>query len=93
MHAARCLLQREISELEIRRAGSNAVIIEEYPDDKYSPSCLLLGYTQNGRPLHILVSITDTILVRVITVYEPDRADWINYTPGDSYVQLCGLWL
>lgn len=80
MHAARCLLQREISELEIRRAGSNAVIIEEYPDDKYSPSCLLLGYTQNGRPLHILVSLADTILVRVITVYEPDRADWINYT-------------
>lgn len=80
LHAARCLLQREISELEIRQAGSNAAIIEEYPDDKYSPSCLLLGYTQNGRPLHILVSLADTILVRVITVYEPDQADWVNYT-------------
>lgn len=80
LHVVRRIAQREISELEIRQAGSDAAIIEEYPDDKYSPSCLLLGHTQNGRPLHIQVSLSETNLVKVITVYEPDPGYWINYT-------------
>ena len=80
LHVARRLLQREISEMEIRQAGARAMVIEEYPDDKYSPSCLMLGFTDTGKPLHIQVSLADTSLVRVITVYEPDPADWIDYT-------------
>ena len=30
-------------------AKSRAEIIEDYPNDKYGPSCLLLGFTQAGR--------------------------------------------
>ena len=56
------------------------MLIEEYGDDKYSPSCLLLGFTGDGRPLHILISLADTSLLRVITVYEPDHAEWIEHT-------------
>jgi hypothetical protein len=26
--------------------GSRAEIIEDYPDDKYGPSCLILGFTE-----------------------------------------------
>ena len=40
LHAVRRLIQREISEPEVRQAGATAIVIEEYPDDKYSPSCL-----------------------------------------------------
>ena len=80
LHVARRIVQREVSEAEIRQAGSSAFIIEDYPDDKYSPSCLMLGFSTDGRPLHILVSLADTTLVRVITVYEPDPAYWIDYT-------------
>lgn len=58
----------------------NANIIEEYPEDKYSPSCLLLGYTQTGRPIHIQVSLTDTDFVKIITLYEPDTEEWVNYS-------------
>jgi hypothetical protein len=54
-HAFRRAVQRNISDLEIRQAGEQAIIIEDYPDDKYSPSCLLLGFTEAGRPLHIQV--------------------------------------
>lgn len=56
------------------------MVIEEYFDDKYSPSCLFLGFTGADRPLHILVSLADTDLLRVITVYEPDQAEWIDHT-------------
>ena len=79
-HVLRRLVQREITEQEIRQAGARAVVIEDYPDDKYSPSCLLLGFTEQGKPLHIQVSLADTTLMRVITVYDPDPSDWIDFT-------------
>jgi hypothetical protein len=80
LHVVRRLVQREVSVPEIRQAGASARVIEEYPDDKYSPSCLLLGFTSEGRPLHILVSLADARYVRILTVYEPDLSDWINFT-------------
>ena len=60
--------------------ASRANIIEEYPDDKYSPSCLLLGFTSEGRPLHIQMSLAETELVKIITLYEPHASEWIDYT-------------
>ncbi len=63
---------------EIREAMRESEIIEDYPDDKYFPSCLLLGFTNMNRPLHIHCSYPTRDLVKVITVYEPDPAWWIN---------------
>jgi hypothetical protein len=78
-HAFRRAIERNISETEIRHAGGAARIIEDYADDKYAPSCLLLGFTDKGRPLHLQVSRADTELIRIITLYEPDHAEWYNY--------------
>ena len=79
-HALKRVVERNISDQEIRQAGVQANIIEDYPDDKYSPSCLLLGFTQVGRPLHIQVSLAETELVKIVTIYEPDPSEWINYS-------------
>lgn len=79
-HAVKRAVERNISEQEIRQAGMQANIIEEYPEDKYSPSCLLLGFTKTGRPLHLQVSLADTALVKIITLYEPRASEWINYS-------------
>ena len=62
------------------QAGLRSEIIEEYPDDKYSPSCLLLGFTQARRALHIQISLEDTRLLKIITLYEPDEEEWVNYS-------------
>lgn len=51
-HAFRRAVERNISEEEIREAGAGAELIEDYPDDKYAPSALLLGFTTAGRSLH-----------------------------------------
>ena len=59
--------------------GMSANMIEEYPHDKYSPSCLLPGFTRAGRPLHIHVSLADTNFVRIVTLYEPRAAEWIDH--------------
>lgn len=78
-HAAERAVERNISESEIREAGRQAVTIEEYPDDKYGPTRLLLGFTEGGRPLHIQVADSPSPTVRIITLYEPDPAEWENY--------------
>jgi hypothetical protein len=78
-HALRRVVERNISEAEIRQAGPRAELIENYPKDKYSPSCLLLGLTAAGRPLHLQVSYAETELVKIITLYEPDPEEWADF--------------
>lgn len=78
-HAFRRAVERNISEQEIREAGTQAEIIEDYPEDKYSPSALLLGFTTAGRPLHFQVSFAETDLTKIITMYEPNPSEWLDY--------------
>ncbi len=78
-HAFRRAVERDIAEVEIREAGAGAEIIENYPDDKYAPSVLLLGFTVNGRALHLQVSLFMSDYVRIVTIYEPDAAEWVDF--------------
>lgn len=78
-HAVDRTILRMISVQEIREAIRTAELLEDYADDKYGPSCLLLGFTQAGRPLHIQCSHPSRSLVKVITVYEPDPAEWDGF--------------
>jgi hypothetical protein len=78
-HTFRRVVERNISEHEIREAGVAAEVVEDYPDDKYSPSGLLLGFTMHGRPLHFQVSYADSGLTKIITIYEPDPNEWIDF--------------
>ncbi len=79
LHAFERAVERNISEREIREAGAGALVIESYPDDKYGPSCLLLGFTRAGRPLHLQVSVVETPDLRVVTIYEPNPDEWVGY--------------
>ena len=78
-HAAERAVVRNISDREIQEAGSQAVTIEEYPDDKYGPTRLLLGFTRTGKPLHIQVADSPSPTVRIVTLYEPDPAEWEDH--------------
>ncbi len=78
-HALKRAVERNIIDEEIREASINMEVIEDYPEDKYSPSCLLLGFTQENRALHIQVSKIESELVKIITLYEPDTVQWIDY--------------
>jgi hypothetical protein len=78
-HAVDQSLLRAISVQEIREALSVGEIIEDYPQDKYGPSCLILGFTQAHRPLHVQCGYPSRPIVKVITVYEPDPAEWVDY--------------
>ena len=77
-HAVNQMLRRAISVVEVRQTVSQAEIIEDYPHDKYGPSCLLLGYTDAARPIHVHCSYPDRTLIKFITVYEPDATLWVD---------------
>ena len=70
------MIKRSIDRVEIEETVLAGEIIEEYPDEKYSPSCLIYGKTDNGRDLHVQLSLPP--LVVIITVYDPDPEEWIN---------------
>jgi len=78
-HAADQSILRQITVHEIREAIENGEIIEDYPEDKYTPSCLILGFTKSGRPLHVQCSHPSRPIIKVITLYQPDPALWVDY--------------
>lgn len=78
-HAVDQTILRRIQVAEFREAIKNSEIIEDYPDDKYGPSCLVLGFTKNGRPLHIQCSYPSRPLIKIIMIYEPDPESWYDF--------------
>ncbi|MCX6997928.1 MAG: DUF4258 domain-containing protein [Kiritimatiellaeota bacterium] len=78
-HAVDQTIIRNISVAELEQAIANrSAVIEDYPQDKYGPSCLILGFTSAGRPLHIQCSYPTRLLVKVVTVYEPNPNLWFD---------------
>ena len=67
---------RRITDEEVRQAILDPAgeVIEEYPTDKYSPSCLIYGRAVQGRVLHVQVNHSGVI----ITAYDPDPEEWID---------------
>jgi len=78
-HAVDQSVIRGISVEEVREIFGGGEVIEDYPQDKYGPSCLIFGKTKSGRPLHIQCSYPLRPLVKIITLYEPDPDLWIDF--------------
>ena len=78
-HAVDQTIIRRISVHEVREVFANGEVIEDYPEDKYGPSCLIFGKTAAARPLHIQCSYPSRPLIKVITIYEPDPERWVDF--------------
>jgi hypothetical protein len=58
----------------------NGEIIEDYPDDKPYPSCLIYGESSDSDPIHSVWAYNESSQWAVlITVYRPDPNRWINW--------------
>ncbi len=80
-HAVDQSIVRRILVREVREAIASGHIIEDYLDDKYGPSCLILGFTQAQRPVHIQCSYPSRPIIKIITLYEPEAEKWnSNFT-------------
>jgi len=68
IHGFERCTERKISPNEIEDVIFSGEIIENYPQDKYGPSCLVFGITKAGSVLHVQCSIDP---VWIITAYDP----------------------
>jgi len=78
-HALDQTILRRITIQEVHEAMADGEVIENYPDDKYGPSCLVFGRTKSGRPIHLQCSHPSRDKLKIITLYQPDPEQWIDY--------------
>ena len=62
---------------EVLQIIETGEFIEQYLDDTPYASCLIFGYTQSGRPLHLVCAPVSTeARIIMITTYQPDPNRW-----------------
>ena len=74
LHALKRMRERRITSDEVIGCIRTGEIIEEYPDDRPLPSCLIYGMVAT-RNLHTVVGSSEA-LISIITAYEPDPDEW-----------------
>jgi Domain of unknown function (DUF4258) len=67
--------ERMITPGEVRTVVLSGDLIEDYPQDPRGHSCLLLGFGDNNRAVHVVCSPKDEYLA-IITAYLPDSVQW-----------------
>ena len=79
LHATNEMEDEAIRTREIETAVANGQIVENYPDAKRGPCCLIGGDGGQGQHVHVVVTTTLEPPV-VITVYEPKPPKWVTPT-------------
>jgi hypothetical protein len=74
LHALKRLRKRKILSEAVVSAVLSGEIIEQYPDDKPFPSCLIFNNDYEN-PLHVVIS-SDNKGVYLITEYCPNIDEW-----------------
>ncbi len=77
-HVNMRLKERFITRKTILSAVDTYEIIEEYPKDKYLPSCLVYA-KQEDLIIHIQIAIdNNNDNIRIVTAYKPTSEKWEN---------------
>ena len=74
-HAIKRMFERGISTDDVIDVLAEGIEIASYPEDQPFASRLLMAWV-SGRPLHALVSESDTGPTVIITAYQPDPSLW-----------------
>jgi len=64
-----------IGRTEVRSVIADGELVEDYPEDARGHSCLLLGFGEGGRPIHVVCAPKDEFLA-IITAYLPRAGKW-----------------
>jgi hypothetical protein len=66
---------RMISTEEVRAVVLLGLVVEDYPADVRGHSCLMLGWGEGGRPVHVVCAPKSDYLA-IITAYLPSPDQW-----------------
>jgi len=75
-HVALRLRERKIKRVDVINCIQVGGIIEQYPTATPFPSCLVVGTSLNGKPLHIVCGLNPGNYCCIITAYYPDSDKW-----------------
>ena len=79
-HADAETLAEHLSFDEVMYSVRYGEIIEDYPDDRPYPSCLIYGDTPTDDPVHSVWAYNrETGSAVLVTTYRPDPARWVNW--------------
>jgi hypothetical protein len=70
MHGDQERMNDNLTISEVEEAILSGRILENYPEDKRGESCLVVGFSNSGIPIHIVCGERSDKLV-IITVYIP----------------------
>ena len=68
--------QRKIRDFDLVIAIANGEIIENYPEDQRGHSCLVLGHTGDGQPIHSVCAFDLSGTLVIVTAYFPEPPKW-----------------
>lgn len=71
--------QITIREIEEAVLSERSEVIENYPDDPRGASCLVLGFTEGGLPLHLVCGVSLPDVMVIVTVYRPHPDKWFDW--------------
>jgi len=74
-HAQQEMTEEDITLDEVLEAIATGQILENYPEHRRGACCLLNGVTKKGRPLHIVCTTAQPVLI-IITVYQAKPPRW-----------------
>lgn len=80
VHAHAEMVDESIALSEVLHTLQSGRVLEDYPEHQRGPCCLIGGNTMAGRPLHVVCTTGNPVLI-IITVYEPKAPKWP--TPGE----------
>lgn len=76
-HAQQEMAEESVRLDEVLEALSSGHVVEDYPEHRRGPCCLVHGVTGTGRDLHVVCTSARPVLV-IITVYEPRPPRWVT---------------
>ncbi len=76
-HAIRQMSRAEplLTPAEVEAVVTQGELLEDYPEDVRGRSCLLLGFGDGARPIHVVCAPKEEYLA-IITAYLPDPTQW-----------------
>lgn len=79
LHAHQEMVAESILLDEVLEALASGRVLENYPEHRRGPCCLVCGYTRERRALHVVCTTAQPLLI-VITAYEPLPPKWATPT-------------
>ena len=77
VHAHQEMVEEDVSVDDVRDVLLRARVVENYPEHKRGPCCLVCGRSSRGEYVHV-VCTTSLELVIIITVYKPNLPKWAS---------------